>query len=338
MPRHGLGVGVTGAAAEFAAAEQCPGQLPVSMLFGPPPAEERAAATVAAAAIAENPAATIGEVFVSPLAGRLGIVTPTVPAGVAAYPFISKGVSPAAVAKGVAIGDSSPTIDAKTLSPGSISATFDYRREDAVMLADLDSALTANLREALSDEFDEQIVIGDNASPNLNGLLTQNAAPDIGDNVVTTFESLATATAPFLDGLYAESFGQIRLITSPTVAQFLKSLIITDTADDAYSWLERTFAGGITVSARAPSIAAVNHGTAGDRRAGGGGLWAIRTRVPSLAYAPIWSGVDLVRDEISGAKSRTVTVTAYMIAGGVAMLRPDAYTVTTVRTVQGAAA
>ena len=331
------GVGVTGAAAEFAAAERCPGLMPVSMLFGSRPREERAAATVHADAVAENPAATAGEVFVSPLAARLGIMTPTVPAGVAAYPYIGTGVTPAAVAKGVAIGESSPAIQAKTVSPGSISATFTYQREEAAMLADLDSALTENIQMGLRDQFDAQIVSGDNNSPNLNGVLTQFPVTAPTTNVVTTFAEVASGTAPFLDGTYAESFEQVRLVMSPRVAHYLKALFRgTATEDDAYSWLMRTF-GGITVSGRAPVFAAVNHATAGTRRAAGGGLWAVRTRVPALAYAPIWSGVQLVRDEITGAKKREVTVTAFMLVGGVVIVRPTAYTVTTIKTAAGVA-
>ena len=78
---------IDGAEAEYAAAEKCDGMMPVRMLFPPPApaAETRAAATVAAGAVAENPMPTAGEVFVSPLAARLGVMTPMVPAGTAAF-------------------------------------------------------------------------------------------------------------------------------------------------------------------------------------------------------------------------------------------------------------
>ncbi len=331
------GATLEGAAAEYAAAEGCVGMMPLNMLFGAPP-ETRAAATVAADAVAENPDPTAGEVFISPLAGRLGIRTPTVPAGQKSYPYIGTGVSPEAVAKGTDVGDSSPAIMALTATPRALSATFDFQREDAALLADLDSALSENIRQSLADTFDAQIIAGNNTDPNLNGLLTQRAPTAPADNTLTDFAALVAATSPFVDGTYADRYEQVELLMHPTVAHYLKSVYRgTSTQDSAYDWLMRNFAG-ITMSARVPTIAAVNHGTANNRRAGGGGLWGIRRRVPSLAYAPIWSGLQLVRDEITGAKSRTVTVTAYMLAGGVAIVRPPAYVPATIKTVQGVAA
>ncbi|MCY4057616.1 MAG: hypothetical protein OXG44_06415 [Gammaproteobacteria bacterium] len=329
---------VEGAAEEFAAACECPGMMPVAMLFDRPRREQRAAATVAAAAVAETPMPTAGEVFVSPLAAALGIRMPTVPAGVSAFPYISKGTSPASVAAGDAIGDSSPAISALTAEPGSVAATFTYRMEDAAKLADLDSALTENLREGLADEFDSQVVSGDNTGSNLNGLLKQRAPTAPGDNTVTTFQTFVESVDGFVDGKFAEDFGQVRLVTSPRVSSFLTRLLRSATdPTTALEWLRSTYTGGFRISGQAPTIPQVDHATAGNRRAGGGGLWAIRTRVPSLAYAPIWSGIQLIRDEITGAKKREVTITAYLLAGGVAIVRPDAITTATVKTVQGVA-
>lgn len=328
---------VDGAEAEYAEAMGVPGQMPVTMVFGPPPRETRASATVAADAIAENPDPTAPQVFLSPLASSLGIMSPTVPPGVKAYPYISTGTSAAAVAKTKSPDDSSPAISALTVSAGRIAGRMQYQREDAAMLADLDSSLTANLQATLRDRFERQILAGDGAAPNLNGLLTQRKPAVPTDNTVTTFATLVDSVKDFVDGTYAESFEQVSLITSPTVASFLAALLLNagNRQDSALDWLRSTYPGGLRISGHVPTIAQVNHGTAGDRRAGGGGLWAVRRRVSGLAYAPIWMGVDLVRDEITEAASGTVKVVAYMLAGGVAIVRPDVYTFATVKTVQG---
>ena len=330
--------GVTGAAAEYAEAEGCAGMLPTSMLF-PPRRETRAAATVAAAAVAENVAPTAGEVFVSPLADALGIMTPTAAAGTASYPYISAGIASEAVAAGSDVSDSSPAISAKAVEPRRLSATFDTRREEMAKLADLESALTENIGQSLRDEFDDQIVSGNNTDPNLNGVLTQKAATAPADNTVTTFQTLVDSVKDFVDGTHAEDFNQVSLVTSPRVASFLVGLLLNagNRQDNALDWLRSTYPGGFRISRKAPTIAQTDHSTAGDRRAGGGGLWAVRRRVPVLAYAPIWNGIELIRDEVTGAKSGTITVTAYMLAGGVAMVRPAAYDVATVKTVQGVA-
>ena len=315
-------------------------QVPVELVFPSLTPEERAAATVAAGAIAENPMPTAGEVFISALAGMLGIRTPSVAPGVAAFPYVSTGAAPEGVAAGVAVSDSSPAISALTANPKALSATLTFRREQQAQLADLDNTLTTNIREALRDEFDDQICAGSNTGDDLNGLLVQRAPATPGDNTLTTFETLAASVAGFVDGKFAEGFDQVRTVMSPTVATYLQSVLLPAGSGSQMTlldWLRSHFTGGLRISGRVPTVAAVDHGTAGNRRAGGGGIFAVRTRVPSLAYAPVWRAMQLVRDESSAAvvKKREVVVTAFLLAGGVAIVRPDAYTAAMVKTVQG---
>ena len=333
---------IDGAEAEYAAAEKCAGMLPVRLLFGSPPApaaETRAAATVAAGAVAENPMPTAGEVFVSPLAARLGVRTPVVAAGTAAFPYISTGATAAAVGEGSNISDSSPAISAKTVDPGRVGASVQMQREDMAKLADMDSALSMNITEALRNRFDQQMVGGNGTSPNLNGLLTQRAPTAPTTNDVTTFAQLIAGVQGYVDGTYAERFEDVTLVTSPRVASYLAGMLLTTNVrqDSALSWLRGLYSGEFVISGQAPVVARINHATAGNRRAGGAGVWGIRRRINPLAYAPIWSGVELIRDIYSGAKGGVVTLTATLICGGVAVLRPDAFVVTMVATEQGTA-
>ena len=333
---------IDGAEAEFSAIEGCPGMMPVRMLFGAPPApaaETRAAATVAAGAVAENPMPTAGEVFVSPLAARLGVMTPVVPAGTAAFPYISTGATAAAVGEGSNISDSSPAISAKTVDPGRVAASVDMQREDMAKLADMDSALTQNITEALRNRFDQQMVGGNGTSPNLNGLLTQRPPTAPTTNVVTTFPLIIAGVQGFVDGTYAERFEDVTLVTAPRVAAYMAGLLLTTNVrqDNVLSWLRQLYPGEFVISGQAPVVPRIDHATAGNRRAGGAGLWAVRRRINPLAYAPIWSGVSLIRDVYSGAKGGVVTLTATLICGGVAVLRPDAFAVTMIATEQGTA-
>ena len=213
------------------------------------------------------------------------------------------------------------------------------QREDMAKLADMDSALTQNITEALRNRFDQQMVGGNGTSPNLNGLLTQRPPTAPTTNVVTTFPLIIAGVQGFVDGTYAERFEDVTLVTAPRVAAYMAGLLLTTNVrqDNVLSWLRQLYPGEFVISGQAPVVPPIDHATAGNRRAGGAGLWAVRRRINPLAYAPIWSGVELIRDIYSGAKGGVVTMTATLICGGVAVLRPDAFAVTMIATEQGTA-
>lgn len=338
---------IDGAEAEVAAAHGCaPGRIPVEMLFGN--REDRAASAAnQVQATVTNPIAP--NIFRSALARELGISTPTVGAGVQAYPYISGNTSAAAALPGAADANSgtAATVSVATIYPARITGTVEWRMEDAAVLSDLEAALRANLRQVLEDAMDTQLLSGDgNQSTNrpanntptsagLRGILTQYAvaAPSNADKAkADTVTTLIPKLIAMLDGIYAERFQDIRLFTSVPGIRFLKSLVRiqagTIGAEDLVEYINRDF-GGLRGSAGIPGVAAASGVAAYSR------LLGHRTSRGLGGVAPIWQGIEAIVDQISGASKGETSVTLRMQMGGVLVLRSDAYTVTTLKTAAG---
>ena len=150
--------GVDGAEAEYAAAENCGGLVPLQ-LFGPT-AEERAAEFrarqnggaehravtpgVTSANAQTNQAPVVPAIFDRSVAGWLGIEMPTAAVGVASYPVLSTSLTAGMKAVSTAAAESAGAFVVKDADPRRLTGSLRIRREDAAKLADLEASLRAN--------------------------------------------------------------------------------------------------------------------------------------------------------------------------------------------------
>ncbi|MDE0338420.1 MAG: phage major capsid protein [Caldilineaceae bacterium] len=323
---------VEGAAAEFAAACGCPGQMPLEA-FGEPAAPAR---EVRADAVTPGPAANTSQmtspilpaVFRASIGADLGIEMPTVAAGQAVYPVITQSVTAAPAAGGAGRDATAATITPQALKPGRITGSVVWKKEDAALLGDLDTALVGDLQAVLRDAYDAQLVAGDGTAPNLRGLSSQLPLAAAGtDAAATTWAVLVARAAAQVDGLYSEMFSDLRAVMSVEAYAYLAALFRADeTENTALDWLMMKF-GSVRASGRIEQTAQT--ATDGARSP----VFVRRARpVGRVAVAPVWQGVSLIRDEISGASQGTVKVTADMLVGGIAFLRPSAFSTFTVAT------
>lgn len=339
------GQAVDGAEAEVAAAHGIvPGRIPVEMLLNL--RREERAASAAGEVQATNTHPIAPGVFLTDLAMRMGIANPTVPAGVQAYPYISTDAKagPALPGAADANNEAAAAVSVSTIWPARITGSIKWRVEDAVLLADLETALRGNLRSVLEDAIDTQLVSGTGdgsvsraATPTkagLKGLLTQYPAtePTGGDKAkADTAATLVTLAASFLDGRYAERFRDLRFFTSTTAARFLKTLLRNTggaSERDMVEYLEDTY-GSLTYSNRLPSTDAQT-GVAEYSP-----FLAHRTSRGLGGIAPVWQGVEAIVDQITGAAKGEIAVTLRMQMGGVLVLRSEAYKAGTIKTAAG---
>ena len=101
---------------------------------------------------------------------------------------------------------------------------------------------------------------------------------------------------------------------------YLTSLFRGNTSEmSALDWLAKRFQS-LKASGRIEKDD--KSGSHGDRSS----VFVRRNRpVGRVAVAPVWQGLSLIRDELSGASAGTVAVTADMLVGGVAFLRSAAF-------------
>ena len=309
-----------GAEAEFAAALGCPGLVPLGM-FGPT-AEERAAehrAVTPAPAdsdVTTTHAPIVPALFDRSVAGHLGIEIPTVPTGIRSFPVLSTSLTGGPKAESDAAAETAGAFTVTDADPRRITGSFKILKEDIAKMDGLEDALNMNLSAVLSDEWDKQAINGDNAAPNLNGLLAQLTDPSAPAANAEDFGRFAAAFGSHIDGLFATMPGDVRALVGPHTMRHMVSTFGGANSDrSAYSYLSQEF-GGVRASRRIANPAS-NIQQAIIRRANPAG--------DRVAAAPVWTGVELIRDPYTGAAKGEIVVTGCVLVGGVVLLRAGAF-------------
>lgn len=320
------GKGVDGAEAEYAAAEGCPGLVPITMLG--PTVEELQAEHARRETRAVTPAPADGDlphtyapivpaIFDRSIAPWLGVEMPTVGTGIQSFPVLSTSVTGGMKGEDAAAENTAGAFTVTDADPRRLTGAFTIRKEDIAKMAGLEAALQGNLGSVLSDALDGQLLNGNGTRPNLNGLfqqLTDATAPAAN---AETFARYSAAFASHVDGLYATVPTEVRMLVGPHTMRHMAGTFATnEDATSAYAHLMAAF-GGVRASRRigdpASNVqqAVVRRGNpAGDR----------------VAVAPVWMGLELIRDVYGDNASKgQVTVTATALVGGVVLLRSGVF-------------
>ena len=182
--------------------------IPWDALLPPPrPAAELRADAVTPAPASGNPvnqSAIIQRVFARSAIRRLGVAMPSVGVGQASYPVITAGQAGAFVDADGAVEAAAGTITPNALAPVRLQARLQFRIEDAMVTAGLETGLRDDLAMALGDRLDAQLVgLGD---ANVRGFLATFAHGGLADYAdpgdVVTFAAAAMQAARGVDGKY----------------------------------------------------------------------------------------------------------------------------------------
>ena len=311
------GRGPDGAELEFSQAEGCDGLVPLS-LFGEQRQREQRDATPAPsdANVNKTMAPIVPAIFDRSVAPWLGVEMPTVPTGIASYPVVSTSLTGGMKAESAAAAESAGAFTVTDADPRRLTGSFRVRREDTAKLSGLEESLRQNLSQVLSNGLDDQLLNGDNSAPNLNGILAQLTDPEAPAANAETFARFAAALASHIDGLYATTPGEVRaLVGAHTLRRMAGTFATNDDSTSAYQHLMANF-GGVRASKRIADPdsniqqAVIRRGNpAGDR----------------VAVAPVWSGLELIRDPYSGAGKGEIVLTGISLVGGVVLLRSDCF-------------
>ena len=225
-------------------------------------------------------------VFVGGLADYFGIYQPEVAVGEAAYSVLTS-----APAVGGPHDDSTdaPETDGTwgsyLLKPKRLQASFIYRRTDAAAIVGMDEALRLALSGALSEANDQEIV--------------DQIVTDVGRTAAGAADTYASVASRFgyapVDGRHAQQESDLRLLVgSATLADW--GALNTDGRSAVQN--VRDIVGGVRVS---PLIAGVS-----------GNKQDVLARKGSARdmVAPIWSGVTIIVDEVSGSGKGEIEITA----------------------------
>ena len=298
---------IAGAEAELNAARNLgPDMLPWDALL-PDRVEARqdTASTPPASGNPINQSEILSRVFARSASSFLRVAMPSVGVGQASFPVFATGASGGQAAKGTAQDAEATTFTANVLSPKRGQARYLFAVEDLATTRGLEEAYRDDLGMVLSDLMDRQVLTGTGAGAQVAGFLGGHAdgltLPADEASPKTTYTGYRELITGQVDGIYASTRADIRLLINPKT--LVESDIVYRGADSYESGIDamQRISGGVMVSGNMPDEASSNS-------------LAIACRgMQPAAQAPIWSGVRLIRDEVTRARQGQVAITAVML-------------------------
>ena len=303
--------------------------IPFEFLLPPDDGQEHRVDVVSPVAasvkVANYQASVLERVFTRSIASRLLVSMPSVPVGQANFPILSSGTTAAQVAVDAQHDAVAATFAGHTLEPVRLTGRYLLRIEDVYKLRGFESVLRRDLAAVLSDQMDDQIVNGDGAAPNVNGFLSELAAP-AADTAAATWGNVLDKFSSMVDGLNAYGLGDIRTVFGKASFKYAESLFRTGATDNgpresAADYL-RSRISGYTVSSRIP---------AQQNNASGQVNIAALTSYPGRnAVAPVWKAFEVIRDNVTLAGKGQIVLTALML-WNFKILREDGFELIRIR-------
>ena len=228
----------------------------------------------------------IQRVFPMSAAAFCGVDVQTVPVGQVLIPVITTGVTIGFVAAGAAQAESSPEAAVKTLTPRRGTGNFPVNKEDLAVFPMMESAWRMELTDAVQNAIDVDMLTL--ASKGL--LVAGGTDPTDPADATTAVEFLADVYGA-VDGVYASSVNQIKLLVGPETYGYMGGLIY-DTGS------------GMTVADKMAAIGVqvlVTDNAGPYAQMDQEGLVIVGPPRRN-AVGVMWNGVEIIRDEFSLAR------------------------------------
>ena len=186
------------------------------------------------------------------------------------------------------------------------------RVEDVSQFPQLENALRQDIPRSIANTFDQQLLAGSGASPQLKSLLSILGDPAASTSVETFATFISTITG-LVDGLYAYELADLRALVGMKTYEKMTETFADNTAVSSADYLHEKI-GGLRASNR------IAGPSGGDQQ----GIVRLGME-PMVAVSPVWGGIQLIDDPYTDAGKGHRTITAYQLVSDVLLLRPDAF-------------
>ena len=267
-------------------------QFPIDMLR----TEQRAAGvTTAPTNVGTSQEEIVRPVFANGAGAYLGITRPVVAQGDSVFPVLSTRPDvggPHSDSSDVPETDS--TFDADLLAPERIQASSMYRRVDAARFPGMDAALRMALNSGLEEKLDYEVLRG------TEGLLTGSKLSNHNKSGETSHaQYLSQFCFARVDGRYAAEQSDIKVLMGSGTYSHAGS---TYQSTPHLSALDALMAKvPVRVSANIPDVASTKQNN------------VIRLGMRSDYVQPLWNGVTIIVDEVTGSGKGEIEVTAVLL-------------------------
>ncbi len=254
-----------------------------------------------------TPRRWLDRLFAGTAAERVGITMESVPAGVASFPVTTAGASAAQRDRTEAAADAAWTVGVTEMRPSRNAVRLLFSIEDAARIPGLESALTRDLRMAMTEGIDRAIFLGDDGASgtdaDITGLTTAAglSAVEVSQaNKVKGPETL-TAFTGLVDGIHAAGLADLRTVASIGAWRLWESTVINSAADNM-TLAAFLRSAGLSWSSRGEIEDATDDGDFAAFVGRGRGI-------EGAAVAAVWEAGELIRDPYSGAAKGEVALT-----------------------------
>ena len=252
------------------------------------------------------PRTWLDRLFAETAAMRLGITMESVPAGSASFPVTTAGASAAQRGKDQAAADTAWTVGVTELTPKRNAATLKFSIEDTARIPGLESALTRDLRMALTEGVDRAMFIGDSgANPNAGDIVGLQGA-GIDETTITQTNKIKgpetlSAFLNLIDGIHANTLGDLNVVSAVGAYRLWENTVINSTStvttlakflrDAGLSWAARGSIEDATTNNKFAAFVG--------RRMG----------IDGAGVAALWNAGELIKDPYTDAAKGTVHLT-----------------------------
>lgn len=305
---------VTGATAEARVAFGCVGEyeIPFELWF---PLDEKQKAITPAPGTGDRPVDVKPVqpfVYQRTIAGYLGIDMPVVSGGEQGYPVLTTQTPSAPKAKDAAADSTAAAITVHKSNVKRLTGSYVVRVEDVSQFPQLETALRQDIPRSIANTFDQQLLSGSGAAPQLKSLISLLGDP-AASTTVETFATFISTITGLVDGLHAYELKDLKALIGMKTYEKMSETFAVNTAVSSADYLHDKI-GGLRASNR---IAAPS---------GGDQQGIVRLGMDSMvAVAPVWGGIQLIDDPYTDAAKGHRTITAYQLVSDVLLLRPDAF-------------
>ena len=244
-----------------------------------------------------NQASILQPVFALGDSAFLGIPQPRVAAGSASFPVLTTRPDVGGPTLGSTSHDETDgSFSASLLEPGRLSASFSFRRTDAAKFPMMDEALRLALQSGLSEKMDSQMV----------AQIVSDVSRTSSSSVATHTTYLSRLAYGLVDGRYVSGESELRVLLGTETLVSMAALY-RNTSSGERNAIERLrdITAGVRISAHVPAA------TTGSNPKQD---CIVRLGSRQDAVAPVWDGVQLIVDEITGKATGAISLTAIMLA------------------------
>ena len=267
-------------------------QIPLDLLR----VEQRAAGvTTAPTNVGTSQAEIVAPVFANGAGAFLGITRPTVAAGDAVYPVLATRPTVGGPhSDSTDVPETDSTFDADLLAPQRIQASSMYRRVDAARFPGMDAALRMALNAGLEEKLDYEVLRG------VEGLLTGSKLANHNKSGETTHaQYLSQFCFGRVDGRYAAEQSDIKVLMGSGTYGHAGSTYQTNPHLSALDALMEKIP--VRVSAHIPAVASTKQNN----------VIRLGSRIDYVQ--PMWNGVTIIVDEVTGSGKGEIEVTAVLL-------------------------